>query len=159
MSDYFATPWTAIHQAPVSMGFPRQKYWSGLPLPSPGDTVTNKMLVIQLCLTPCELMDCSQPGSSVHEIFQWRILKWVAIPFARGPSQPRNRTWISHIAGQFFTGRATRESYVTNKGQKYKMNPVEFAISISAWCDLQYPEKWQLNNWQEVISEFRKITG
>ena len=32
------------------------------------------------------------------------------------------------------------------------MNPVEFAISISAWCDLQYPEKWQLNNWQEVIN-------
>ena len=32
-----ATPWTAAHQAPPSMGFPRQEYWSGLPLPSPGD--------------------------------------------------------------------------------------------------------------------------
>ena len=37
MSDSFATSWTAASQAPLSMGFPRQEYWSGLPLPSPGD--------------------------------------------------------------------------------------------------------------------------
>ena len=33
----FATPWTVAHQASLSMGFPRQEYWSGLPFPSPGD--------------------------------------------------------------------------------------------------------------------------
>ena len=33
----FATPWTVACQAPLSMGFPRQEYWSGLPFPSPGD--------------------------------------------------------------------------------------------------------------------------
>ena len=33
----FVTPWTIAHQAPLSMGFPRQEYWSGLPFPSPGD--------------------------------------------------------------------------------------------------------------------------
>ena len=33
----FTTPWTVAYQAPLSMGFPRQEYWSGLPLPSPGD--------------------------------------------------------------------------------------------------------------------------
>ena len=33
----FATPWTAAHQAPLSMGFSREEYWSGLPFPSPGD--------------------------------------------------------------------------------------------------------------------------
>ena len=33
----FATPWTAAHEAPLSMGFSRQEYWSGVPLPSPGD--------------------------------------------------------------------------------------------------------------------------
>ena len=33
----FATPWTVADQAPLSMGFPRQEYWSGLPFPSPGD--------------------------------------------------------------------------------------------------------------------------
>ena len=37
MSDSFATPWTVAHHAPMSMGFPRQEYWSGLPFPSPGD--------------------------------------------------------------------------------------------------------------------------
>ena len=36
MSDSFATPWTVAHQAPLSMGFPRQEYWSGVPFPSPG---------------------------------------------------------------------------------------------------------------------------
>ena len=33
----FATSWTVAHQTPLSMGFPRQEYWSGLPLPPPGD--------------------------------------------------------------------------------------------------------------------------
>ena len=37
MSDSFVTPWTVIHQAPLSMGFPRQEYWSELPFPSPED--------------------------------------------------------------------------------------------------------------------------
>ena len=33
----FVTPWTVVHQAPLSVGFPRQEYWSGLPFPSPGN--------------------------------------------------------------------------------------------------------------------------
>ena len=37
MSDSFVTPWTVAHQTPLSMGFPRQEYWSGLPFPSSGD--------------------------------------------------------------------------------------------------------------------------
>ena len=37
MSDSFVTPWTVAHQAPLFMGFPRQRYWNGLPFPSPGD--------------------------------------------------------------------------------------------------------------------------
>ena len=37
MSDSFATPWTVVHQAPLTMEFPRKDYWSGLPLPPPGD--------------------------------------------------------------------------------------------------------------------------
>ena len=36
-SNSFLTPWTVAHQAPLSMGFPRKEYWSGLPFPSPGD--------------------------------------------------------------------------------------------------------------------------
>ena len=55
-------------------------------------------------------MDCSLPGSSVHGILQARILEWVAIPFSRGSSQPRDRTQVSCIAGGFFTNRAMREA-------------------------------------------------
>ena len=43
-------------------------------------------------------MDCSLPGSSVHGIFQARILEWVAIPFSRGTSQPRDQTHISYVS-------------------------------------------------------------
>ena len=55
-------------------------------------------------------MSCSPPGSSVHGISQARILEWVAIPFSRGSSQPRAQTWVSCIAGRFFTVCATREA-------------------------------------------------
>ena len=44
------------------------------------------MVVTQSCPTFCDLMDCSPPGSSVHRIFQAKILEWVAIPFSRGCS-------------------------------------------------------------------------
>ena len=45
---------------------------------------------LQSCLTLCDPMDRSSPGSSVHGILQARILKWVAVPFSRGSSQPRD---------------------------------------------------------------------
>ena len=112
-----------------------------------------KVKVVHSCLTLCDPMDCSLPGTSVHgdspgpntgvgslallqgnfpnlgieprfptlqavllpaepqgkplytihEILQARILEWVAIPFSRGSSQPRDRTQASRIAGGFFT--------------------------------------------------------
>ena len=63
----------------------------------------DKSGVAQSCLTLCDPMDCSLPGSLVHGILQARILKWVAISFSRGSSQPGNRTWVSHIAGRCIT--------------------------------------------------------
>ena len=62
---------------------------------------------------------CSPPGSSVHGILQASILEWVAIPFCRGSSQPRDQTQISHITGQFFTVSATRGAQVYHKDIKY----------------------------------------
>ena len=64
------------------------------------------VLVVQLCLTLCDPMDCSSPGSSVLRIFQGRILEWVAIPF-RGSSWSRDWTQVSCTAGRFFTIWAT----------------------------------------------------
>ena len=68
-----------------------------------------KVLVAQSCPTLCSLMDCSPQGSSVHGILQARILEWVAIPFSRGSSQPRDQTWVSCTTGRFLTIWATRE--------------------------------------------------
>ena len=60
-------------------------------------------LVTQSCLTLYDPMDCSPTGSSIHGISQARILEWVALPFSRGSSQPRDRTQVFCIAGRLFT--------------------------------------------------------
>ena len=83
-----------------------QMKWSGLK-------------VAQSCLTLCDYMDCSLPGSSVHRILQARILEWVAVPFSRRSSQPRNSTQVSCIAGEFFTVWATREAQSIFYASKY----------------------------------------
>ena len=57
-----------------------------------------KVKFAQLCLALCDPKDYT-----VHGILQARILEWVAFPFPRGSSQPRDRTQVSHIAGRFFT--------------------------------------------------------
>ena len=70
----------AAHQAPPSLGFSRQEHWSGLPFPSPMHE--SESGVAQLCPTLSDPMDCSSPGSSVHGIFQARVLEWDAIAFS-----------------------------------------------------------------------------
>ena len=59
--------------------------------------------VAQSCPTLSDPMDCSPPGSSIHGIFQARILEWATISFSRGSSQPRDRTRVSCIADRRFT--------------------------------------------------------
>ena len=63
-----------------------------------------KMKVAQSCLTLCDPMD-----STVHGILQARTLEWVAFPFSRGFSQPKDWTQVSGLAGRSFTSWATRE--------------------------------------------------
>ena len=55
-----------------------------------------KVLITLLCPTLCDPMDCSPPGCSFHGILQARILEWVAIPFFRGSSGPRDQTHVSY---------------------------------------------------------------
>ena len=57
----------------------------------------------QSCPTLCDPMDCSLPRSSVHGILQAIVLEWIAIPFSRGSSQPRDRTWVFRIVDRHFT--------------------------------------------------------
>ena len=60
-------------------------------------------------------MDCSLPGSSIRGIFQARVLEWVAISFSRRSSQPRDQTWVSHIAGRPSEPPAKPQSQKTNQ--------------------------------------------
>ena len=60
-------------------------------------------LVTKSCLTLCNPMNCSPPGSSVHGISQARILNWVCHFLLWGSSWPRDRTWVSCLAGGFFS--------------------------------------------------------
>ena len=73
--------------------------------------VWSEVKVTQLCPTLCHPMDCR-----VHGILQATILEWVAVPFSRGSSQPRNQTQVSHIAGWIFTSWATRGAKNTGMG-------------------------------------------
>ena len=78
----YVTLQTAAHQAPLSLGFSRQEHCSGLPFPSPKHESESE--VAQSCLTLSDPMDCSLPGSSVHGIFQARVLEWGSIAFSAG---------------------------------------------------------------------------
>ena len=106
-------------------GTSRQKYWSGLPFPSPGD-LTNLGIqptspemagrffttepggklkdcsVIKSCPTLCDPMDCSLLGYSVHGVFQGRILEWVAISFTKESSGAGIKLMTPVLAGGFF---------------------------------------------------------
>ena len=73
----------AAHQSSPSLGFSRQEHWSGLPFHSLMHESESE--VTQSCLTLCDPMDCSPPGSSVHGIFQARVLEWGAIAFSTPP--------------------------------------------------------------------------
>ena len=74
-----ATPEMAAHQAPLSLGSSRQEHWSGLAFPSPMHESESKSEVAQSCRTLCDPMDCSLSGSSIHGIFQTRVLHLLAL--------------------------------------------------------------------------------
>ena len=90
----------------------QNKKWSGLYEGILSTERKKESEVSQSCLTLCNSIVCSLPGSSVHGIFQARILEWVAISFSRASSQPRDRTQVSYIAGRHLTIWATREAHI-----------------------------------------------
>ena len=113
-----ATPETAAHQAPLSLGFSRQEHWSGLPVPSPMHESESESEVAQSCLTLCDPMDCSLPGSSVHGIFQVRVLESGAIAFSRygqievhceNVASEKNMTFKCQISNSWTFKLATEE--------------------------------------------------
>ena len=74
------------------------------------------VLVAQLCLTLCDPMGCSPPGSSVHGILQAGILEWVAAPFSRGSSRPGIEPRSPALAGRFFNAEPLGKPMQSPKG-------------------------------------------
>ena len=91
----------------------------------PGPFQTHSLLCVRVglvarsCLTLCDPMDCSQPGSSVHGIFQARILEWVAMPSFRGIFPTQDQTHVSCIASRFFAAEPLG---------KHPLLPIQFSI-------------------------------
>ena len=84
--------------------------------------------VIQLCPTLCDPMNCSPPGSSVHEIFQPRILEWVAISYSRGSSWHRDWTPISCTS---CIGRQIPYHWATWETHSYPVTMDKFSLLLS----------------------------
>ena len=104
-------------------------YWSDLAAAA----APSESEVAQSCPTLCDPMDCSLSGSSVHGIFQARVLEWVAISFSRVSSQSRDRTLVSCTADRHFTIWATREAHqLTKMLHKSWRSKETFPISFSS---------------------------
>ena len=89
-------------------------------------------------LSLCDPLDCSPPGSSVHEILQARILKWVAMPLSKGSSWPRDWTYISCVSSTA-GGFITTELSLLIGTQEEKLNDVTpIVINQKAYTVLVY---------------------
>ena len=100
-----------IVYADTMMPFPVQCIFSSKKpiIHSPSPLKRKESEVAPSCLTLCDPMHCSLPGSFIHGILQGRMLEWVAISFSSGPSGSRDRTQVSHIARKLLTIWATKE--------------------------------------------------
>ena len=119
-----ATPETAAHQAPPSLGFSRQQHWRGLPFPSPMHESEKWSEVAQSCLTLSDPMDCSPPGSSIHGIFQARVLEWGAIAFSL---QVKGVLKFNLVDFAWFTDQHTEPKGEVKPSSSQKKKP-EFCI-------------------------------
>ena len=122
------------------------------------------VFVTQLCLTLCNPMDCSLPGSSVHGILQVRIVQGVAIPFSRGSSWPRDQTQVSYTAGRFFTIWATREGFCwKSRPESDGKSSVTYGTSLVAqWLGICLPMQgtqiWRSHIAEEQLSLYAAAT-
>ena len=119
--------------------------------------------IAQLCSILCDPMDCSLPGSSIHGIFQARVLEWVVIAFSRGSSRPRDRTRVSHIVGGCFTIWATKDSVFiffpclcSSLQRCFCLIVSMFVFHIEAphryWMNFGFLRVWGLEGWGQALS-------
>ena len=99
------------------------------------------VLVTQLCPTLCDPTNCSPPVFSVHGILQARIFEWIAIPFSRGSSRPRDWTLVSCTASRFFTIWDTVKSHY-NLITSFILTPSSYT-GITFWSTGTSTYKWE----------------
>ena len=92
--------------------------------------------VTQFCLILCGPMDWSPPGSSVHGIFQARILEWAAISSSRGSSWPRNRIHISCVSCTELPGKPLFSSESPRLAANYLPIFIEFVYYAASWNNI-----------------------
>ena len=90
--------------------------------------------------------DSSQPGSSVHGILQARILEWAAISYSRASSWPKDLTWVSCIAGRFFTIWATRET----EGQRWDLHNFYFSLPYTSGSHNTVPRQQPHHHLEQI---------
>ena len=103
--SHFATQFS-ISISPLKLRVP----WTSVP--NEGTLLGPNVVLVaptNTCPALYDPMDCSPSGFSVHRILQARTLEWVAVPFSRGSSWPRDWNWVSCITGRFFTIWDTRD--------------------------------------------------
>ena len=130
---------------PVPLSRGNQYYWF----------LVNVCVWAQSCLTLCNPMDCSPPGSSVHWIFQARILEWFAISYSRGYSQSRDWTWVSCIScigRQILYNCAPWEDLLINNSRDINISKVPFYAKVVSYStDWAAPFHFIVYSVHEVI--------
>ena len=125
-----------------------------------------KSEVAQSCPTLCNPVDCSLPGSSIHGIFQARVLEWGAISFSRGSSWPGDWTWVTHYRQTFYhlSHQRSQESIKESSILRWNNLYVEFGQALleikqeikytfSVMQRLRPP--WWLSQWRVCLQSRR----
>ena len=129
------TPEMAAHQASPSLGFSRQEHWNGLPFPSPMHESEKWKWSRSVMSDSSDPMDCSLPGSSVHGIFQAKVLEWGAIAWESRhrrnvPQHNKNYIWQTH--SKHYSQWQKIESISSKSGtrQRWALLPLLFNIAL-----------------------------
>ena len=135
-------------------GLPERRQWHPTPVLLPGKSHGRRSLIgcspwghkesdaterLHFLLCMEVKSESSLPGSSVHGIFQARVLEWVAISFSRGSPRPRDQTQVSCIAGRFFAIWATREAR-----ECIYMVKILFSFPLCIYLGVELLDSWWL---------------
>ena len=136
-------PIDTAHQALPSLGFSRQEHWSGLPFPAPMHESESE--VAESCPTLSDPTDCSLPGSSVHGIFQARVLEWGVIAFSWVPHELTANQKYCHFEGHLllFYTTANHFSIGLRRVTKSRFYTIASDAQLSGWTKKKLQSSFQ----------------